>query len=79
MLKRKLDYLNRITLPKPMIEKLNWKAGDEIHFQIAPDNNGIFLQRKSFRCYSCQSEEELVHIGDGLHLCKHCLIRFSNQ
>ena len=79
MIKKKIDALGRIVLPKGILLQLNWEKGDEIGFFA--DVEGGFLQIRKVKsaCVACGAKEDLVPIKGNTFLCRTCLRNLINR
>ena len=75
MVKRRIDSLRRIGLPKDALREMGWSEGDEILIVPHPREGVLCLTRERSTCLCCGGVEELVPVREGLSLCRFCLSR----
>lgn len=68
--RRKIDPMGRVTLPKDMIEKYRMKVGDYV--QIIDKGGQIVIHPLAKRCVICAGDKDLVPVRDE-SICLSCL------
>jgi len=66
---RKLDNLNRLTIPKELCRSLNMEPGTPL--EILADEKGLRIQKHSEGCVYCHSEDKVV-VWHGVLICRAC-------
>lgn len=69
-MKRKIDPMGRLVIPKPLRETAGINLGDEL--EIYNEDNRIIIEKLNPCCALCGSEEELL-LFKGRNLCKTCI------
>ena len=69
-MKRRIDELGRIVIPKGMRTALNINDNDELEIYLEGDR--IIIRKAEQSCSICGSKENLVELHKK-HICMHCV------
>lgn len=69
-----IDNLNRIGIPKDILEAVNFAKYDNIEFSI--DGNSLILRRVPDTCVFCDCQENLTEFNE-THICADCISRIK--
>jgi len=72
-MKKKIDSLGRIGIPKVIREQMELKADDPILIDFDPHNKTITIKKAENRCFVCGASKELFLLPDCHYLCRACL------
>ena len=75
-MRRKIDELGRIVLPKEYRNALNLKEKDEVNLSLEIDT--ITIRKTIPCCHFCNSSANLVQIGSEA-VCKSCFQRLYKE
>lgn len=71
-MKKKIDHLGRVVIPKPIREALSLTEGSNmiLHFDLA--NKEITLKKDETICAACGNPNDLQKVGQ-IFLCQSCI------
>ena len=71
-IKRALDELGRIVLPREFRDCCGWEAGDAM--ELTQDEDGtIHIAPKELECKLCGGKKEVHNLGEGKLICSSCI------
>lgn len=73
---KQIDNLNRIGIPKDILEAVNFSKYDNIEFSI--DGNSLILKRVPDTCVFCDCAENLTEFG-GTYICTECVSKIKQM
>lgn len=71
-MKKKVDTLGRIGIPKPIREAMAIKKGSFVSISYNPHVNEITLRKEEDFCAACGNTEHLQKMGQ-FFLCQNCI------
>ena len=79
MIKKKIDALGRVVLPKGILLELNWEKGDEVSFCADVEEGVLQIRKADVACIACGSKKDLISIKENVCLCKTCLENLTKE
>ncbi len=78
-MKKRLNTLGRIGIPKEIREDMGLNEGDFLFIDYDSKEKKITLTKESTHCAICQSPENLLKLKPNLFLCHNCLEKLKRQ
>ena len=71
-MKKKIDGLGRVGIPKSIRTRLEWEKNTYLEIFVKDEDGEVVIKKAEERCVCCNSEEQLVPLKDGFYLCRRC-------
>lgn len=72
-MKRTIDSLGRLAIPKPIREEMGMGIGCQLEFVPDRENGVLLLKKEKNVCLNCGGKKNLLPLKGGGFLCKECL------
>ena len=70
---KKIDVAGRIGIPIKIREDMGLNPNDVISIHYDSEENQIVIKKETPRCCACRNSENLLHVKNGVYLCRQCL------
>ncbi|MBR7164728.1 MAG: AbrB/MazE/SpoVT family DNA-binding domain-containing protein [Clostridia bacterium] len=77
MIKKKIDALGRIGIPKGLREAMELCPNDSLFLSYDSERKQLVLKKANETCAICNQAKEPLFVQNGIPLCKNCLQKLN--